>query len=139
LKSNQFSWSSFIIRFCVALVLVFASYNPTGQSYYHWAITQMPNITSVMAFSGLVLLIGWIVYIRATLRSLGLIGIILATALFGTLFWMLVDWQLIATDNIAVLTYSGQIILCLLMATGMSWSHIRRRISGQVDADDIDE
>jgi len=120
-------------------VLVFASYNPTGQSYYHWAITQIPDITSVMAFSGLFLLIGWIVYVRATLRSLGLIGIVLATALFGSLFWMLVDWQLIATDNSAVLTYSGQIILCLLMATGMSWSHIRRKMSGQVDADDVDE
>ncbi len=92
-----------------------------------------------MVFSGLILLIGWVIYIRATLRSLGLVGVTLATALFATLFWVLIDWQLIPSDNIETLTYSAQIILCLLMATGMSWSHVRRRISGQVDADDVDE
>jgi hypothetical protein len=26
-----------------------------------------------------------------------------------------------------------------VLATGMSWSHIRRRLSGQADVDDVDE
>ncbi|ORU92449.1 MAG: hypothetical protein A6F70_02720 [Cycloclasticus sp. symbiont of Bathymodiolus heckerae] len=138
MKSTQFSWSSFFIRFCIALTLVFASYNSAGLSYYHWAITKIPDITSVMAFSGLVLLVGWVVYIRATLRSLGIIGIALATALFGTLFWMIIDWGIVAADNVQAVTYIIQTILCFIMATGMSWSHIRRRMSGQVDADDVD-
>jgi hypothetical protein len=137
-KTNQFSWSSFFVRLCVACVLVFASYNPAGLSYYHWAITNIPDITSIIAFSGLVLLIGWVVYIRATLRSLGVIGITLAVAFFGTLFWMIIDWGIVSADNITAVTYIVQAILCLIMATGMSWSHIRRRMSGQVDTDEID-
>jgi hypothetical protein len=139
LKANQFSPSSFFIRLCVASLLVFLSYNPAGVSYYHWAIIKIPDITPVMAFAGLILIIGWVVYIRATLRSLGFIGIALAVAFFGTLFWMVIDWGIVAADNIQAVTYIIQTILCFIMATGMSWSHIRRRMSGQVDADDVDQ
>ncbi|PHS73221.1 MAG: hypothetical protein COB22_02890 [Cycloclasticus sp.] len=138
MKSNQFSWFSFFIRLCVAITLVFVSYNPAGLSYYHWAITSLPDVTPVKAFAGLVLLIGWVVYIRATLRSLGVIGISLAVAFFGTLFWMIIDWGIVSADNLTAVTYITQTILCLIMAAGMSWSHIRRRMSGQIDADDVD-
>jgi len=139
LKANKFSSSSFFIRLSIALALVFTSYNPAGISYYHWAIIKIPDVTPVMALAGLVLLIGWIVYIRATLRSLGIIGISLAIAFFGTVFWMIIDWGIIAADNTQVVTYIIQTILCFIMATGMSWSHIRRRMSGQIDTDDVDE
>lgn len=138
MKTSQFSSTSFFIRLAIALLLVFASYNPAGISFYHWAIIKIPDITPVMAFAGLVLIIGWVVYIRATLRSLGVIGISLAVAFFGTLFWMVIDWGIVPADNIQAVTYIIQTILCLIMATGMSWSHIRRRMSGQVDADDVD-
>jgi len=138
LKTSQFSSTSFFIRLAIALLLVFTSYNPAGISYYHWAIIKIPDITPVMAFVGLVLIIGWVVYIRATLRSLGIIGISLAVAFFGTLFWMIIDWGIVPVDNIQAVTYIVQTILCFIMATGMSWSHIRRRMSGQVDADDVD-
>ena len=139
MNANKFSSSSFFIRLSIALALVFISYNPAGVSYYHWAITKIPDITPVMALAGLILLIGWIVYLRATLRSLGIFGISLAIAFFGTLFWMIIDWGIIAADNTPAVTYIIQTILCFIMATGMSWSHIRRRMSGQIDADDVDQ
>jgi len=139
LKSAQFSWSNFSIRLGIALTLVFASYNPAGQSYYHWVITKLPDISPMMALSGLVLLIGWIIFIRATLRSLGPVGIALALAFFGCIFWAIVDWGVIATDNIQAFVYIFQVILCFILATGMSWSHLRRRMSGQVDTDELDD
>lgn len=122
----------------MALFLVFASYNPAGYSYYDWAIAQLPDISPIKAFAGIVLLVGWVIFIRATLRSLGVIGITLATAVFGTLFWMIIDSELVSIDNIEAVTYISQVILCLILATGMSWSHVRRRMSGQIDADDVD-
>lgn len=138
MKQNQFTWVNFFSRFCFAVTLVFASYNPAGLSYYHWAFENIPNITPLMALTGLILLIGWVIFIRATLRSLGVIGITLAVAFFGVLFWMIIDWGIIPADNTAAVTYIAQTILCFILATGMSWSHVRRRISGQVDADDVD-
>lgn len=138
MKTSQFSWINFITRFVIAILLVFASYNPTGYSFYDWAIVHLPTIDPVKAFAGILLLVGWIIFIRATLRSLGIIGIVLAIAVFGTLFWMIIDWGLVSADNVEAVTYITQVILCLILATGMSWSHIRRRMSGQVDADDVD-
>ncbi|HAI95958.1 MAG TPA: hypothetical protein DCL50_00790 [Methylococcaceae bacterium] len=139
MKTTTFSPSSFFTRLVIACLLVFASYNPTELSYYHWAIKKIPDVTPVMALAGFILIIGWVIYIRATLRSLGVIGISLAIAFFATLFWMIIDWGIIPADNIQAVTYIIQTILCFIMATGMSWSHIRRRMSGQIDADDVDE
>ncbi|OUR83695.1 hypothetical protein A9Q82_03200 [Cycloclasticus sp. 46_120_T64] len=139
MQSNKFSWANFSIRFGAALALVFASYNPAGLSYYHWAMLNLTDINPLMALSGLALLIGWVVFIRATLRSLGPIGIGLALAFFGCIVWAIIDWGLVSTDNTPAMTYILQSIICLLLATGMSWSHLRRRMSGQVDADDLDD
>ena len=38
-----------------------------------------------------------------------------------------------------VLQYIVLIMVSLVLATGMSWSHIRRRLTGQLDVDDVDE
>ena len=86
-----------------------------------------------------VLLIGWVVYIRATLRSLGALGLMLAFALFGIVVWWLVDIGLIGVNSVSVMTYIVLFLLGAILATGMSWSHIRRRMSGQLDVDEVDE
>lgn len=139
MQTPTFSWLSFFLRLMAALILVFATYNAEGFSYYTWTIAQLPDFTPVKAFVGISLIIGWVIFIRATLRSLGLIGITLITALFGTIFWMIIDWGLISSGNVKAMTYIAQLILCFILAIGMSWSHIRRRLSGQVDTDDIDD
>ena len=138
MPSSSFSWQGFFLRLAAALALVFSTFNPEGFSYYHWSIAQLPDITPIKVFAGLLLIIGWVIFIRATLRSLGPVGIALVAALFGTVFWMILDWGIISPDNVKAITYLVQLILCLILAIGISWSHVRRRISGQVDADDVD-
>lgn len=127
------------IRFIVAVILVFSSYNPEGYSYYHWALLEYKDITPLKLLAGIVLLTGWVVYTRATLRSLGLLGLLLAVAFFGTLIWLMVDLGWIHANTPRAASYIGLFILCAVLAAGMSWSHIRRRISGQVDVDDLEE
>ena len=139
MNAKQFSWSHFFIRLMSALALVFASYNPAGLSFYHWVIIELPQISPLKVFASLCLIIVWVIFIRATLRSLGWIGITLAGALFGSFFWLLIDWNIVPTDNLALISYISQFMLCLILALGMSWSHVRRRMSGQVDTDDIDQ
>lgn len=136
---GNFSFTSFLGRLAAALVLVFASYNPSGYSYFHWVQRSLPDFDPLVALAGIVLLIGWVMFIRATMRSLGLLGILLAAGLFGTLLWLLIDRGWVAVDNVTVITYIALVLLAAVLATGMSWSHIRRRLSGQVDMDDVDE
>jgi hypothetical protein len=133
------SASGILLRFIVAIVLVFCSYNPEGYSYYDWVLTDLKNITPLKVLAGMVLLIGWIIYIRATIRSLGAFGLILAFAFFGTLIWLVVDWGLIPTDSVRAVSYIILFLICAVLAIGISWSHIRRRISGQLDVDEIEE
>jgi len=134
-----FTFSSFLLRLIIALVLVFASYNPSGYSFSHWAREMdLSTIDPLVVLAGVVLLIGWVIFLRATIRSLGLIGIVLATALFGTIVWLIIDRGLLAADNKEVMTYVIEALLAMILAAGMSWSHIRRRMSGQIDVDDVD-
>ena len=143
MAKNHFNWQSFIIRLIFALLLVYGTYNPSSYSFYHWAkealLGSSLNFTPSFAMSAVILLIGWTIYIRATLRSLGSLGLALAFSFFAIFVWWLIDIGLLGADNISVMTYIVLFILSAILATGMSWSHIRRKISGQVDVDDVDE
>jgi hypothetical protein len=135
----NFSFAGFGLRFLFSAILLFATYNPEGYSYFHWVKQQFPSISIEQAFVGVVLLIGYVIYLRATLRSLGPIGLGLAIAFFGLLVAMLFKWGWLSLDSANLLTYVVEILLAVILAVGMSWSHIRRRMSGQADMDDVDE
>ncbi len=139
MATKQFNFGSFLLRLIFALGLVFATYNPSSYSFYDWTLTIIKTgFTPVFAFSGVVLLIGWVVYLRATITSLGLIGLILAFAFFGTLLWLIIDMG-VPADSITIITYIALTLLSMVLAIGMSWSHIRRRMSGQVDVNETDD
>ena len=135
---NSFGWDSFLVRFIFANIVVFATYNPEGHSYYHWVFETLPEFSVVKAFLGVMLLIGWAMLIRATLGSLGAIGIILAAAFFGLAIWLIIDVLGLSTDNFRVISYIIQIMLASVLSIGVSWSHVRRRVSGQLDTDEVD-
>ena len=138
-RSIDIGWVGFLLRFIAGLVLVLASYNPDGYSYFDWVKKDFPSITAFQAFVGVALIVGWAIYIRAAIRSLGVIGLTLATAFFGTLLWLVVDMGLVSVDNVRIITYLILVLLAMVLSTGLSWSHIRRRLSGQMDTMDSDE
>lgn len=138
MAESGISWAGVGIRFFAALVLVFATYNPEGVSYFHWGIMEIQSISALKAFVGVVLLIGWVIFIRATLNSLGLLGLVLAVGFFGTLLWIIVDWGWVPLDSVKLLSYIVLIMGSAILATGMSWSFIRRKMSGQYDIVDGD-
>jgi hypothetical protein len=130
--------SGFLLRLAAAMVLVFATYNPSEISYYRWVSNNLSSPTPWMALVGILLLIGWTIYLRATARSLGAFGLLLAAAFFGTIIWLAIDWGLVHVDSVTAITYIILVIMCGILAIGISWSHIRRRMTGQVDVDEIE-
>ncbi len=138
MASKGITGTGFLLRLLFAVVLVFSTYNPSGTSYYHWLSENIASPTPLLALGGIVLLVGWTIYLRATSRSLGAFGLFLAAAFFGVLIWMAIDWGWISADSIEALTWIFQAILCWVLAIGISWSHIRRRMTGQVDVDEIE-
>jgi hypothetical protein len=51
---------------------------------------------------------------------------------------MMIDWGWFHADSLKTVTYIVLIVICWILAIGVSWSHIRRRITGQVDVDEVD-
>lgn len=130
-------WTGFALRFAAGLILVFSSYNPEGLSYYHWVSKSFPALSALQTFSGVALIVGWAVYIRAAMRSLGIVGITLATVFFGALLWVVVDTGWIPATSVRAMTHLVLLLIALVLSTGLSWSHVRRRLSGQMDTDDV--
>lgn len=137
--ATPFTFSHFVGRWVFALVLVFATYNPSGYSYLDWLLAKSADISPILVIVGLVLLIGWIVYLRASFMSLGWLGIVLSGALLACFVWLLVDVGLLSLQSVSAFSWVVLVLVSLLLAVGMSWSHIRRRLSGQVDTDDLED
>jgi len=131
--------SGVLVRFLFALLLVLLSYNPSGYSFFHWVHNSISHITPYVVIAGLILLIGWGVYAKATLNSLGILGIIVLAALFASLVWLFVYWGFLSVNNISAMAWVIEILLAAMLTVGMCWSHFTRRMSGQVDVDEIEE
>lgn len=127
----------FLFRLLFALLLVMLTYNPSGYSYTHWIQNSFSNFTPSLGIAGISLIIGWVIYLRATLRSLGLIGLILAILFLSAIIWLLVDWGWLGMNNVTAMSWIVLVLISVVLAVGISWSHIRRKISGQVDSDDV--
>lgn len=131
--------SGIAIRFLFALLLVLITYNPSGYSYFHWVYHSINHITPYIAIAGLLLIIGWGIYANATFNSLGFIGIVLLAALFACLIWLFIYWGLLSLTNISAIAWAIEVLLAAILGVGMCWSHLTRRMSGQVDVDEIEE
>jgi hypothetical protein len=137
--ATEFNAGSFVGRWVFALALVLGTYNPTQWCYYSWATAESTTFGPIVAIVGILLLIGWIIFIRATFMSMGWLGITLGAALFGCLVWLMVDQGWLNLDSEGMIAWVVLVILSLILAVGMSWSHIRRRLSGQFDVDEKDD
>ena len=99
----------------------------------------MGESLSLVVLAGLVLMIGYIIYLRATLRSIGAFGMLLILALAGALLWVAYDFGLLSLSSPTQMTWIAIGAMSLVLGVGLSWSHIRRQLSGQSDMDDISE
>lgn len=115
-----------LARFAFALLVVGATYNPTPYSYYAWAKNTGWEWRPPIVFVGVVLLIGWVICLRLTLRSIGGIGLLLANAFLAALFWLFADWGWLPIENVAAISWIGLVSVTTILTVGMSWSHLRR-------------
>jgi hypothetical protein len=140
--SREFNFLSFVWRFVASLALVLATYNPTAYSYWGWARTAMSSEPSALGpehfVVGVVLLIGWVILLAATQRSLGFLGLLLGGALLGGVVWLLVDIGWLNIESMSSATWIGLVCISILLAAGLSWSHVWRRLTGQFEVDDGD-
>lgn len=131
--------TGFLWRWVFAFGLLSATYNPTEFNYARWVLEYGGANLSIAVLVGLLLTVGYIVYLRATLRSIGTFGMLLVLALVGAILWVLYDLGIVDLNNPGFNTWIGLLALSIVLGVGLSWSHVRRHLSGQADMDDVDE
>lgn len=129
----------YFLRWIFAFLLLALTFNPTDYNYVRWSMMNYATETPVTVLMGLILLIGYIIYTRATLRSIGGFGMFLILSVVAALVWVLYDWGILTLENRAVNTWLGVLALSFVLGIGLSWSLVRRQLSGQADMDDVDE
>jgi hypothetical protein len=142
MTTETLSWPGVLIRLVAALVLVFATWNAEGWSYYHWAIDPLVRgageFSAIKFLAGTVLLAGWVVFLQATRRSIGILGAALVAAICGGVIWLLISSGIVSANSGRGIARVVLIGISLILAVGMSWSHMSRRITGQADTDVVD-
>jgi len=124
-----------LTRLVGAIGVVLLTYNPTGYSFCQWVLRDLAHMTSVRAFAGALLLVGWVICIRAAFVSLGRIGLVLSALVLGTLVWVLTDYGFVDPDRPALLSWISLISIGVILGIGLSWSLLRARVTGQVEVD----
>jgi hypothetical protein len=128
----------FLWRWLGAFGLTAAFFNPTEWNYVAWAKANFSSQMPFVLLVGLLLALGLGLYLMATLRSIGLLGIVLIAALFGLLLWLFYDWGWLGLTNSALNGWLALLGLSLIMGLGLSWSLIWQRASGQASVDEVD-
>lgn len=135
---DEFSFSGFLWRLVFSVALVLLTFNPTGHSYYHWLLDGFPSVTPGEAVAGVALLGAWIFFVRSTFAAMGALGVGLLLALFASIVWWVTSRGWLNLGDRYAMAWVVLGVLGVVLGVGMSWSHIRRRISGQTSVDRVD-
>ena len=138
MAKNSIGMGGIGLRFLFALALVCLTWNPTRYNYVEWAMAQWSAMGPLVAFAGIVMLMGWIFFVRTTALSLGTLGLVLCTALAAVVLWMLFYYHVVGTDSTKLIAWIVLLLLSAILAAGMSWAHLRARWSGQATVDEVD-
>ena len=128
----------FVARFLLSLGVVFATYNPTGYSFFHWIIDISAGPLPVKATAAVALVMLYYATFRIVFAALRRSGVIvggLAAALFADeLVALFVPRQAHPTWHFYfVLTqYVALLAIALVVAFGISWSHLIELLTGQL-------
>ena len=134
---GRLTFNGLVMRFLASLILVVATYNPSGYSYFSWVAGIFPHLLPVQALVGVVLLGLWIFFLHATWRSLGSIGVALGIAFFAALLWVINSWGWLNGSNHEAFTWIVLLVIATLLTAGLCWALIRVRVSGQAVIEEV--
>ena len=136
---DEFGFKDFLWRLIFSVALVLVTFNPTGHSYYHWLADGFPSVQPLEVVAGIALLGAWIFFVRSTMSAIGTLGLVLLLALFSAIVWWMVSRGWLDVSNRSAMAWVVLLILGLVLGIGMSWSHVRRGVTGQASVDRVDQ
>ena len=139
--NRDFTAMSFLWRLVACLILVLLTFNPSGYSAYHWVVNAITesHFGPIHAITVILFIIGWAIVLVASWRALDAFGLIILSLALAAFVWLLIDLGLFKPQSISAYAWIVLVCLAIVLAVGMCWSHIWRRLTGQLSVDDVDE
>jgi len=130
-----------LVRLVLAASVVFATYNPSGTSIYHW-VMENPNPTDAWVVLGAIVgVLLNVALLIAAWKALGMLGTLIVVVFFAALTYLSLQEGWVSTGSAESLQWLGLILYSVFLGIGMSGAIIWRRATGQVvtdEAPDID-
>ncbi len=129
-ESKPLGFVGVVVRGLWVLFLVFATYNFSGYSYYHWVMEDPAFDWALKMSAGGALGLGLYSTLDNTRRSLhrtGLVLTILASA--GASFYF-IELGAVDLESWEDIIFAVQINLAIVCTVGLCFSHIHYRIGG---------
>lgn len=125
---THISWDGIAARLLFSLFVVFATWNPSGRSYWHWLWDGEAGVWTRIAV-GLVLLLTHLALFFTLRGLLGWKGLLLVGFTFVALMFAAAELGLAQLSG----SWSGTaplVLLSLLYTFGLSWSLVHHRAAG---------
>ena len=122
-------FTRFLSRWLLSLITVFAIYNVRGHSLYHVWFTPNPFQLSLKVLSTMVIILALIVIVRATLKAINIVGLVVLTAIVATVIWVLSDYDFVTVTGEALTIYFAQVVLATALGLGMTLGHVEDRLA----------
>ena len=124
-------------RFLASLILVLATFNPTGYSFVGWIAGHFPHLEPLQLVVGIVLSALWLFFLHATWRSLGTVGVALGIAFFAAMVWLFTSWGWFSLSDHNAVIWVVLIMMACLLTLGLCWALLQARISGQAVVEEV--
>ena len=123
-------------RILVAAAIVFATYNPTGYSVYHWVANNENPTDAWVILGAIVALLANFALVVAAWKALGPVGTIIVLVLFAALVYLSFQEGWVDSGNNASVQWLGLILYSGFLGIGLSGAIIWRRATGQIVTDE---
>ena len=128
-----------LTRMLIAAVIVFASYNPSGTSVFHW-VSHNENPTDAWFILGaIVAIVINLVRLIAAWKALGKLGTFIVLVFFAALVYLSLQEGWVSSDNQQSIEWLALILYSAFLGIGLSGAIIWRRATGQVVTDEADD
>jgi hypothetical protein len=127
---TDFTPRRYLIHWLASAALVLMTYNPFGHSYYHWIMTEGGSLF-LKSLAGLTLVIIHTFLLWWTVSSVGRIGVVAGAAIWGLSSYEALKW--IPIESAVTRQITVQLLLATIIAAGLSWPHLRTRLTGQIE------
>ncbi len=128
-----------ITRMLIAAVVVFATYNPTGTSIFHWVKNNENPTDAWVILGAIVAILANVALLIAAWKALGKLGTFIVIIFFAALVYLSLQEGWVSRGSRESIEWLALILYSAFLGIGLSGAIIWRRATGQVVTDEADD